>query len=148
VTDSQDTRLRDIMSQSIELSKAGKIEEALDVLDKFLAKDNHKNAAIEIPIVSRHAEVLADVIGDRPRVRRYHEMILPYASDQAFAFYNLAQLYLRDSLADEARKWAIKSYELCGPQGTEANQDLSSAILKQWPDIASDGLACEPSGAT
>jgi hypothetical protein len=44
--------------------------------------------------------------------------------------------YCENGQADLAKRYAAKAYELSTAGGTDADRDLATALLKQWPDIA------------
>jgi hypothetical protein len=48
----------------------------------------------------------------------------------------LKDLLLRDGQVDLAQRYATEAYELSTASETEADRDLTAAILKQWPNIA------------
>jgi hypothetical protein len=91
----------------------------------------------------RHAAVLAHAKGEEHRETEYKKreieytkQKLPRAKDHRFAAYNFAQLLLHDGQVDLAQRYAIEAYGLRTGSETEADRDLTAAILKQWPNIA------------
>jgi len=121
--------------RSTELAKVGEIENALHLLDNFLLEATKENRGDWIKIVSGHAAVLADAMGDLRRARHYYEQRIMYVPDYSFALYNLARMLLREGQVDLAERYAAKSYELSISQGTDSDRDLAEAIIKQWPEI-------------
>lgn len=129
---------RDAMQRSLELSKTGQKEQALNILDSALAQAIHDNRGTWVSILCRHAAVLARTMGDRRREIHYEEQALPYAKEYRFAAYHFAQLLLSDGQVGRAEQYATEAYALSVAETTEADRDLVEAILKQWPNVAQD----------
>jgi hypothetical protein len=126
----------DVMLKSLDLVRKGKAEQAFNLLDSALQEATEKSRVIWIRMFCRHTAVVAHIAGDCSREIRYTEKALPYVKDYSFAIYNFAQLLLRNGQADLAKRYAAKAYELSTTGGTDADRDLATALLKQWPDIA------------
>ena len=117
-------RVRVVIKQSLELTRTAQIEKAFVVLDAAIAEAILEHQGEWILTLCRHAAVLAHAKGDRRR------------EDYRFAAYNFAQLLLRDGQVDLAQRYAIEAYRLRTASETEADRDLTAAIIKQWPNIA------------
>jgi tetratricopeptide (TPR) repeat protein len=131
-------RGRDVINKSLEFSKAGQKEQALNVVDEALAEAIHENRATWALILCRHAAVLAHLMGDHHRQIQYEERALPFAKEYRFAAYNFAQLLLEHGQVVRAERYANEAYKLSITGTTDADRDLVAAILKQWPNIAHD----------
>ncbi len=129
-------RVRVVIKQSLELAKTAQIEQAFVVLDAAIAEAILEHQGEWTMPLCRHAAALAHAKGDRRREIEYTKQALPHAKDYRFAAYNFAQLLLRDGQVDVAERYATEAYELSSASETEADRDLTSAILKQWPNIA------------
>ena len=136
-------RVRVVIKQSLELAKTAQIEQAFVVLDAAIAEAILEHQGEWTMPLCRHAAVFAHAKGDRRREIEYRhceieytKQALPHAKDYRFAAYNFAQLLLRDGQVDVAERYATEAYELSSASETEADRDLTSAILKQWPNIA------------
>jgi tetratricopeptide (TPR) repeat protein len=129
-------RGREVIHLSLELARAGQKEQALNVLDKALAKAIQENRSTWVSILCHHASVLAHSMGDGCRQIQYEEQALPFAKEYRFAAYNFAQLLLSDGQIARAERYATEAYRLSITETTDADRDLVSAILKQWPNIA------------
>ncbi len=136
-------RVRVVIKQSLELTRTAQIEKAFVVLDAAIAEAILEHQGEWILTLCRHAAVLAHAKGDRRReieyTKReieYTKQALPHAKDYRFAAYNFAQLLLRDGQVDLAQRYAIEAYRLRTASETEADRDLTAAIIKQWPNIA------------
>jgi hypothetical protein len=57
------------------------------------------------------------------------------SSDYPFALHNLAKLLLQDGQLTKAKSFAAKAYQLIAKGKAEADRDLASALLKEWPDL-------------
>jgi len=129
-------RVRVVIKQSLELTRTAQIEQAFVVLDAAIAEAILEHQGEWILTLCRHAAVLAHAKGDRRREIEYTKQALPHAKDYRFAAYNFAQLLLRDGQVDLAQRYAIEAYRLRTASETEADRDLTAAIIKQWPNIA------------
>ena len=129
-------RVRVVIKQSLELTRTAQIEQAFVVLDAAIAEAILEHQGEWILTLCRHAAVLAHAKGDRRRQIEYTKQALPHAKDYRFAAYNFAQLLLRDGQVDLAQRYAIEAYRLRTASETEADRDLTAAIIKQWPNIA------------
>ena len=129
-------RVRVVIKQSLELTRTAQIEKAFVVLDAAIAEAILEHQGEWILTLCRHAAVLAHAKGDRRREIEYTKQALPHAKDYRFAAYNFAQLLLRDGQVDLAQRYAIEAYRLRTASETEADRDLTAAIIKQWPNIA------------
>ena len=128
--------MRVVIKQSLELTRTAQIEKAFVVLDAAIAEAILEHQGEWILTLCRHAAVLAHAKGDRRREIEYTKQALPHAKDYRFAAYNFAQLLLRDGQVDLAQRYAIEAYRLRTASETEADRDLTAAIIKQWPNIA------------
>jgi len=129
-------RGREVMRESVDLTKSGKKEQALNVLDPAIAEAIAGNHCRWVRILSRHAAVLSRLKGDRERQIHYEEQALPFAEDYRFAAYNFAQLLLSDGQLVRAEHYAAEAYIQSIAETSEADGDLRAAILKQWPNVA------------
>jgi hypothetical protein len=129
-------RGREVMREFLELAKSGKAEQALNLADAAITEAIERNHTRWASALSRHAAILSRVKGDAQRQIRYEEQGLPFAEDYAFAAYNLAQLFLRNGQLVRAEHLAAEAYRQCITKNTDADRDLMTAILKQWPNVA------------
>jgi hypothetical protein len=129
-------RVRVVIKKSLQLVRTAQIEQAFVVLDAAITEAILEHQGEWIPTLCRHAAVLANAKGDRRREIEYTKQALPHAKDYRFAAYNFAHLLLRDGQVDVAQRYATEAYELSMASETEADRDLTAAILKQWPNIA------------
>ena len=129
-------RGREVILQSTELLKSGKQEEARQLLDPAIAEAIQGNRNRWVVILCRHAAVLSHAMGDRQRQIHYEEQALPFATDYRFAAYNLAQLLLSDGQPVRAEHYAAEAYRQSITQTADADRDLITAILRQWPNVA------------
>ena len=129
-------RGRDVINKSLEFSKAGQKEQALNVVHEALAEAIHENRGTWALILCHHAAVLAHLMGDHHRQIQYEERALPFAKEYRFAAYNFAQLLLEHGQVVRAERYANEAYKLSITGTTDADRDLVAAILKQWPNFA------------
>jgi tetratricopeptide (TPR) repeat protein len=129
-------RGRQAIDESMSLLKVGERAQALNILDSAIAQAIEENRSTWVRTLSGVAEVVAHVLGDRIREISYRKQALPYCKDYRFAAYNFAQLLLRAGQFDLAQQYATEAYEQSSSSETEADRDLTTAILKQWPNIS------------
>jgi hypothetical protein len=129
-------RGREVLRESLELMKSGKMEQALNVLDPAIAEAIEGDHSRWVSILSRHAAALSLSMGDSERQIHYEQQALPFAKDHRFAAYNFAQLLLRDGQSVRAERYAAEAYRQSMSQTSESDSDLRAAILKQWPNAA------------
>jgi len=129
-------RGRQAMEESLSLLKAGDRAQALNPVDSALVQAIEENRSTWVITLCRHAAVVAHVFGDHLREISYEKQALPYCKDYRFAVYNFARLLLRAGQVDLAQQYATEAYELSSSSETEADRDLTAAILKQWPNIS------------
>ena len=125
-----------VIKQSLGLANTAQIEQAFVVLDAAIAEAILEHQGESTLHLCRHAAILAHAKGDRGREIEYTKQALPHAKDGRFAAYNLADLLLRNGQVDLAQRYATEAYKLRTASETEADRDLTAAILKQWPNIA------------
>lgn len=128
-------RGREVIRQSTELLKSGK-QEALQLLDPAIAEAIQGNQTRWATVLCRHASVISRSMRDRQRQIHYEEQALPFATDYGFAAYNFAQLLLSDGQLARAEHYAAEAYRQSITQMADANRDLITAILRQWPNVA------------
>ena len=130
-----DAQAWSVITKAMELSKVGKMLDALDVLDKFLDEEIKNNRANSIQSVCGTAAVMADAMGDQRRVRQYYEQSLSHIPDDAQALYGIARSMLLSGETSLAEEYAARSYRLCKQGGTKADVGLADFIVKQWPRL-------------
>ena len=118
---------------TLALSRKGQTEQVFDVLDSAIAEATHEHQGEGALVLLTHAAALAMAKGKRDREILYTERALPYAKDYRFAAYNFARLLLKDGQVDLAEHYAREAYKLSTAADTDADRDLTAAILKQWP---------------
>jgi len=123
------------VSESSELSKKGEHRAALRLLDEAITDAILTVDDASIRILTRHAAVISEHIGDLDLSRRYTEQSLPHSSEDPFTWYSLANNLLRQGKGNLARQYAAKSYTLSLKRGREEDKQLAQTIKKRWPDI-------------
>ena len=129
-------RGREVFRQSTELLKSGKKEEARQLLDPAIAEAIQGNHRRWVWLVCRCAAAISQSMGDSQRQIHYEEQALPFATDYGFAAYNFAQLLLSYGQLARAEHYAAEAYRQSIAQTSDAERDLITAILRQWPNIA------------
>lgn len=129
-------RGREVLRESLELMKSGKVDQAFSVLDPAITEAIEGNHCGWVSLLSQHAAALSLSRGDRERQIHYEQQALPFAKDYRFAAYNFAQLLLGDGQLVLAERYAAEAYRQSRSHTSEADSDLRAAILKQWPSAA------------
>ena len=129
-------RGREVGRQSLELIKSGKMEEARQLLDSAIAEAIQGNHSRWASVLCRCAAGISRSMGDRQRQIHYEEQALPFAKDYGFAAYNFAQLLLSDGQLARAEHYAAEAYRQSITHTADADRDLITAILRQWPNVA------------
>jgi len=129
-------RGREVIRQSTELLQSGKHEEARQLLDPAIADAIQGNHSRWTYHLCRCAAAISLSLGDRQRQIHYEEQALPFATDYGFAAYNFAQLLLSDGQLVRAEHYAAEAYRQSITQTGDADRDLITAILRQWPNVA------------
>lgn len=127
--------LKRAVNDSSELSKQGSNDEALRLLDGSIQTALGANKINWVQTLCRHASVIADSVGDLASVRRYRELAVQHAPNDAQNLYGLADVLSRQGEAEKARDVAAKSYGLVGNSGDELNRALTELLLKRWPEL-------------
>jgi hypothetical protein len=129
-------RGREVIRQSTELLQSGKKEEARQLLDPAIAEAIQGRHSRWASVLCRCAAAISLSMGDRQRQIHYEEQALPFATDYGFAAYNFARLLLSDGQLARAEHYAAEAYRESITQTADADRDLITAILRQWPNIA------------
>jgi hypothetical protein len=125
-----------VVRESSDLSTKGEDGKALELLDHSIEDAVLKNDALRVRILSRHAAVISEHIGDLGSAARYLERSLPYSSEDPLTLYGLADVLSRQGKSDLAKQYAKQSYNFCVRRGSVEDQQLIDAIKRRWPDIA------------
>lgn len=133
--------VKDVMLPSINLWRAGHHSEALKLVDTWIAKAEEGNQSATIQILSMHASIIAESMGDFGLVRRYAEQALSRESGhtrgKALALYKLADAMFHQGETDLAKRYAARSYSLVSQTNSEEYRGLLELLSKTWPDVAS-----------
>ena len=132
-------RGREVLRELRELTMSGKteaLEQALNLLDSAIAEAIQQNHTKWATVLTRQAASLSHATMDPQRRLHYEEQALPFAKDHAFAAYNFAQLLLSNGQPVRAEQFAAEAYRQCITRNTDADCDLITAILKQWPNVS------------
>jgi tetratricopeptide (TPR) repeat protein len=127
--------LKDAIGQSNELWERGQHHEALKILDDCIAKAIQENRAVWVKILSMHASVISEAMGDLGLVGRYCEQVLAYEPENALALFKLADVLFRHRQTDLAKKYAAKSYALVSHSNTDIGRGLAELLTKKWPEV-------------
>lgn len=127
--------LKRIVNESSALSRAGQNQTALKLLDESITAAARENRNSWVRVLSRHAAVISDSMGDLRLLRHYCEQSLTHSPDDPGALYGMADVLIREGQADSARHYASNAYRLSAQRGAEADRSLIELILKRWPEI-------------
>lgn len=129
-------QLKDVIRRSSELSKVGEDEKALALLDDALTRAVRENRVMWVRILSHHAAVISDSIGDLDRVRRYYEKTLASDPDSSMSLYGLAKTLQRQGETKLAKQYAAKCLQSIQKSENELDRALLELVLSSWPEFA------------
>jgi len=132
-------QLKRVIKQSSDLSRGGQDLQALALLDESLTLAIRENRAMWIRILSHHAAVISDSMGDAFRVRQYYERSLAANPDNPMALYGLAKALQRLGEAELAKEYATRSYRAVQHNDGALERGLIELIAATWPEIRESG---------
>jgi hypothetical protein len=127
--------LKDTIEESSELWKRGQHQDALKLLDDCIADAKQETRTLWIKILSMHASVISESMGDLGLVRRYCEEVLAYEPENALALFKLADVLFQQCQTDLAKEYAVKSYRLVANSNTTFDRGLAELLVAKWPEI-------------
>ena|SRR5580704_13762459 len=128
-------QLKETIQKSSELSRQGKDQNALALLDNALTRAFLENKTAWIRTLSHHAAAISDSIGDVPRVRRYYEQALICDPNSSKDLYGLANALQRQGESELAKLCATKCYQLIRTSENDLDQALLELVLLGWPEL-------------
>jgi tetratricopeptide (TPR) repeat protein len=128
--------LKDAMDQSTRLWRKGQHADALKLLDEWIAKAQQEKRGVWIKVLSMHASVISDSMGDLGLAKQYCEQVLAHEPENALALYSLADLLFRKGETHLAKEYAAKSYALAAHSNTKEDRGLFELLTQKWPQIA------------
>ena len=128
-------QLKRVIQQSSELSKLGQDEKALNLLDDSLGQAVRENRVMWIRILSHHAAVISDSMGDHSRIRRYYEQSLASNPDNPMALYGLAKALHRQGETELAKEYATKCFRSVQHSESQLDRGLVELIVATWPEF-------------
>ena len=125
------------IKESSELSQHGENLSALALLDEAIASLGYgEDSSISVCILTRHASVIAEQLGDLRLVRQYREQVLAHDPDNPLALLSFAGVLHQQGEKTLAEAYARRSYQLSKDRGTELDRAVMESIAKTWPDIS------------
>jgi tetratricopeptide (TPR) repeat protein len=131
-------QLKEIIRRSSELSKSGRNGEALSLLEESLKRAMRQREVQSTRILSQHAAVISDAIGDPERMTHFYELLLASSPDDPMALYGMATALRRRGETERAKEYATKSLKALRDSEPEMNRALIEMILDSWPEIKQD----------
>ena len=128
-------QLKRAIQQSNELSKQGEDEKASALPDDLLARAVREKRVTWIRILSHHAAVISDSMGDVQRVRKYYEQSLASNPDNPMTLHGLAKTLRRQGETELADQCATKSYRAIQHSESEIDRALLELIIDSWPEF-------------
>lgn len=129
-------RVKKIVNDSSELSKQGEDGEALELLDDAMAEAAGENHVRWASLLSRHASVIAEHMGDLRLVRQYREGCAGREPENPLTLSGLADILHRLGEEVLARQYAVKAYRIGIERDTELDRSVIESLLHIWPDLA------------
>lgn len=121
--------------ESSELSKASRVNDALELLAVSIHSALKANKINWVQTLCRHASVIADSIGDLASVRRYRGLAVLHAPNDAQNLYGLADILLRQGDTKNAKTMAATAYGLIRQSSDELDKALAELLIKRWPEL-------------
>jgi hypothetical protein len=129
-------RIRNAINSSVQLSKVGEHERALEILDGVISEAIEEGQTSWIHTLCHHAAVLARSTDDLSRAKHYYEQSLASGPDNSRALYGLACITLEQGEAEIAKRYAIRCHAaLIQSEDGVIKQGLLELLAKHWPDI-------------
>ncbi len=133
----EDDQIRAALKKSLEFSRVGEMETALDIVDVAIAAAITENQIPWVVTLSHHAAVLCDVAGDIMRKKRYYEQSLSFQPENAMALYGLANVALKQGETDVARQYAARCYQaIVQSNDPMLKAGLLDLVVMQFPELA------------
>jgi tetratricopeptide (TPR) repeat protein len=130
-------QFRQAMTSSTKLMREGLNEQALGLLDEAIVEAVRQQDILWIRMLSRHASVVANFLGNFHLERQYHEQSLAVSPEDPLALYGLAKVALKLGELEVAQQHAKKCYEAILRSDNEiVKQGLTDLVLKNWPEVA------------
>jgi hypothetical protein len=128
-------QVRDTVQESTLLSQKGEHLKALELLDGVLSAAIHQKWNRAIQILSRHAAIIAESVGDLARAKSYNEQVLAFGPENPMALYGMAKILSLQGETELAKQYAAKCYEVSVRGGTEIDQARVELLGKLWPEF-------------
>lgn len=101
-------RVRNAINSSVQLSKTGEHEKALEILDSAISETIKEGQTSYTVTLCHHAAVLASSTDDISRVKHYYEPSLASDPDNPRALYGLASVSHEQGETEIAKRYAIR----------------------------------------
>jgi len=128
-------QLKNVIQRSSELSKRGDDRQALKLLDDSLLEAIREHRGRWVRILSRHAAVISESIGDLDLVRHYFEQALTVDPNDPVGLYGVADVLFRQGKTATAKQYAAKCYSVSKQRGQEQDRILLASIAERWPEL-------------
>jgi hypothetical protein len=114
-----DRRVHDALVGSLDLSKSGQDQEALQLIDDVISEAINEGDDLSAFLLIDHAALLTHVGRDRSILKHYYEKYLTSSPEHPRALYGLADVAMEEGQTDDKIKG-----------------DLLDLVLERWPEAA------------
>lgn len=132
----KDERLHNALNGSLKLSRSGQLQEAYRLMDEVIAEAIKEGDNLSAILLIDQAALLNGVKRDLSLVKHYYEQILTYSPENPRAWYQLADIAMKDGQIDIARQYAKKCYQaILQGDDNKIRQDLLDLVLERCPEV-------------
>lgn len=117
-----------------ELVSGGKGQEALQLLDDFMAEPG-QDRKLRMRLMGHFAAITALQIGDLKTAQRYCEERVAYTPEDPMALYALADCLARQGQIDEARRRAADCRKAALSRSDNIGKSVVELIQKRFPEL-------------
>jgi hypothetical protein len=130
------SKLKAVVKDSGELSSAGRLDDALNLINVVMADAEGRGEIMWLRTLSRHASAMCRSLGNLTMARHYIERLVQCDPSSAMARFALAEIMLRQGEAEQAKAQAAESYSLALGSTDEVDKGAIELIARLWPEMA------------
>lgn len=127
-------KMKALVLQLFDLSRKGKHRDALKLLDQAMAEPGAEPAA-KVRVLSPIAAIISQKTGDLRLVRKYCEKTVACDPENPMALYALADCLALQGEEENAKKYALRCYELSLARPDSVGPSIIELLEKRFPDV-------------
>jgi tetratricopeptide (TPR) repeat protein len=129
-------RYSNVVSSSARLAQQGNNEAALRLLDDAIARAISENENRWVLMLSHHAAVISNFLGNWSQVKHYYEKSLAFNPENPRALAGLADVAREQGELELAKQYAARCYRTLVEGDDFLKKERLETLLKKWPDVA------------